>query len=134
MHTKILRDIITASIVFLMLYTALSKLIAFDKFFHQLQRNPVTGIAPLFFAVAIPLIEIIIAIMLCLKPVRKYALFGFIVLMSVFTVYISGMLMFADKLPCSCGGVISAMSWKTHLLFNCFFIVAALVAFKWNGQ
>lgn len=132
MYTKILRDIITCCIIFLMLYTAFSKLFEYEKFYRQLLHNPVTEIAPFFFAVAIPLTEIGIAVLLCFERWRQYALYGFIALMSAFTVYIAGMLLFANTLPCSCGGVISTMSWKTHLVFNCLFIAAAILAIKWK--
>jgi hypothetical protein len=34
------------------------------------------------------------------------------------------------KLPCQCGGVISKMSWKEHVVFNAFFIVVNGLALK----
>lgn len=131
MNTRLYYGICSACI-FLFVYAGISKLLQLNKFAEQLQNSPVTTTTPFLFAVAIPLTEIGIAVLLCFERWRQYALYGFIALMSVFTVYIAGMLLFAIKLPCSCGGVISTMSWKTHLIFNCLFIAAAVLAVKWN--
>jgi hypothetical protein len=38
--------------------------------------------------------------------------------MLLFTVYLAWMIQFAAHLPCNCGGVISSMSWKQHIVFN----------------
>jgi hypothetical protein len=47
--------------------------------------------------------------------------------MTAFTLYIGYMVSFAEKLPCSCGGVISKMTWNQHLVFNIFFTLLSLL-------
>lgn len=50
-------------------------------------------------------------------------------LMTAFTIYIvliiSG---YFPKVPCTCGGVIRALGWKAHLVFNLIFLSAAILA------
>jgi len=37
------------------------------------------------------------------------------------------MLLSGQHLPCTCGGIISKMSWKQHLGFNALFILVGLI-------
>jgi hypothetical protein len=46
--------------------------------------------------------------------------------MLLFTGYIFIMLKYSSYLPCSCGGVLSNMSWKQHFVFNLAFSALAL--------
>jgi hypothetical protein len=43
-----------------------------------------------------------------------------VILLAIFTVYITGMLtlLHHKDLPCSCGGFINKMSWPLHVVFN----------------
>jgi hypothetical protein len=36
----------------------------------------------------------------------------------MFTAYIITILNFSEYIPCSCGGILQNMTWKTHLVFN----------------
>jgi hypothetical protein len=45
--------------------------------------------------------------------------------MIAFTLYIGAIMTFNKELPCSCGGIISLLSWKEHLVFNSVFILLA---------
>src|SRR3546814_5749620 len=47
--------------------------------------------------------------------------------MLVFTAYLLNMVFTVDSLPCSCGGVISSMSFDQHIVFNAGFIVLAVI-------
>jgi hypothetical protein len=49
--------------------------------------------------------------------------------MAAFTGYIGFMLLSNIELPCSCGGVISSLSWKNHLVFNILFLLLASVGY-----
>jgi hypothetical protein len=40
------------------------------------------------------------------------------------------MVSFDKNLPCSCGGIISKLSWKQHILFNLFFIMLSITGIK----
>ncbi|MFI8378863.1 MauE/DoxX family redox-associated membrane protein [Leeuwenhoekiella sp. NPDC079379] len=67
-----------------------------------------------------------LAALLLVSKTRRLGLLGSAVLMSVFTVYIAGMMLFIPELPCSCGGIINDLTWSQHLLFNLVFTALAI--------
>lgn len=114
-------EIISALLVFLFIYAAVSKLLDFDKFNYQLHQSPFIANISGFVAWAIPLGEIGISILLISKRTRIVGLYLSLFLMLLFTGYIFIMLKYSSYLPCSCGGVLSKMSWKQHFIFNLLF-------------
>lgn len=111
----------------LFLYTASSKLIGLSDFKLQLGRSEFLGLFAEWIVWMVPLLEIVLAILLLTKVYRLLALYGSLILMSLFTGYIAWILQFSDHIPCSCGGVISSMGWETHLVFNACWIVLAII-------
>lgn len=110
--------IIASFFVVLFLYAALSKLKVYDTFKFQLSRSPfITRYAALT-AWTLPLGEILVALVLLVPRSRLLGLFGSLFLMSMFTAYIFIMTHFSYYIPCSCGGVLSKMSWSVHFYFN----------------
>ena len=111
-------ELISALLLFLFTYTALSKLLDFEKFKYQVSQSPfITNISWLVIW-SIPLAELIISIFLLFKRTRLAGLYLSFFLMLLFTGYVFIMLRYSSYLPCSCGGVLSIMSWKQHFIFN----------------
>ena len=80
-------------------------------------------------AYLIPFGEIAICLLLVFTRTKKTGYYLSLLAMVLFTVYIIYILAaYANNLPCICGGVISMMSWKQHLLFNLFFILITIRA------
>ena len=104
--------------IFLLVYTASSKLLRPVAFKVVLSQSPPLAGAVDLWALIIPLAEAAVALLLVFEGARRAGLLGALVLMGLFTGYIVYMLLEAPHLPCSCGGVISALSWKQHLLLN----------------
>lgn len=115
--------------IFLFLYTAYFKVADHENFSHVLSKSPAISsfIAPIL-AWAIPFSEILTACFLLIPWTRKTGLWLSFLLMLLFTAYLGYMLMSGKPLPCNCGGVISALTWKQHLLFNLFFLATAASA------
>jgi hypothetical protein len=114
-------ELISALLLVLFVYTALSKLLDFDKFKYQIGQSPfITNISWLVIW-SIPLAEIITSIFLIIRRTRLAGLYLSFFLMLLFTGYVFIMLSYSSYLPCSCGGVLSIMSWKQHFVFNCVF-------------
>jgi len=111
----------------LFLYTASSKLMGLSDFKLQLDRSEILGPSAEWIAWMVPLLELVLAILLLIKAYQLAALYGSLILMTLFTGYIAWMLRFSDHIPCSCGGVISSMGWETHLVFNACWMVLALI-------
>lgn len=115
---------------FLFLYTAYAKIIGHDRFLKGLIRIRVlTGLA-VYISWAVPLTEVLIASLLILPKTFLWGLYAFTGLMVVFTGYITGMVLWADQLPCHCGGAIEQLSWTQHIGFNLAFIAVAIGALR----
>ncbi len=119
-------EIISSLLILLFAYTALSKLLDFNNFRFTLSKSPLIGNNAAFVAIALPLIEIVVAALLFFHKTRLAGLYSSFALMTVFTLYLGYMLSFASKLPCSCGGVLKQMTWTQHLFFNIFFVTISL--------
>lgn len=131
-HTKNIRltDVILEVICFLYLllfiYAAVNKLLDFQQFKDQLAQSDIWSGYGHWIAGLVPLTELVLAILLLIRPYRLLALYGSLGLMMLFTTYIIVLLYFSDHIPCSCGGVISNMGWTSHLVFNLCFMGLAL--------
>ena len=119
------RNLITLGYTLLILlwsYTGLSKIIDHTDFQSQLERIFPFPLA-MAIACSIPVMEITAAFALAFKSLRTPGLYLSLLLMIIFTIYVfivvSGYL---SKAPCSCGGIISALSWKAHLVINIMFL------------
>jgi len=119
-------DVCAFALVFLFVYTATSKLFKIDVFQVQLDRFPWIRPMALFLAWAVPIVELVAVVLLLSVRVRRMGFILSLALMTAFTLYLALMLGTEKHLPCSCGGVISALSWKQHLIFNIVFTGIAL--------
>lgn len=113
--------------IVLFVYTAASKLIHLGQFQLQLERFPFISSYATWIAIGVPLVELIIAGLFLFEKYIMTALYASMSLMILFTIYIIMVLSFSDSIPCSCGGVVSSMGWKTHIIFNSTFIILALI-------
>lgn len=86
----------------------------------------------------LPILEIGIASMLLVSALRKTGLLFSVILLMLFTGYVGWIgLGFAERVPCSCGGVLSSLDWEEHLVFNLVFLGIAgygLWFEKWKSQ
>lgn len=110
----------------LFLYTGISKLTDLSVFKEQLSESPLfSRVVPLI-AIAVPAMEFLIVLLLLIPRWRLKGFYAALILMVSFTIYIVVLLSIDDKLPCSCGGIISQLSWPQHLLVNTSFIIMAI--------
>lgn len=119
---------ICSLLIFLFVYTALSKLFEFETFQRVLSRSPLIGDYNKVIARSIPAVEIATSVLLLFRYSRRVGLYMSLGLMITFTIYIGYMLVFAAHLPCACGGVIQRMGWTGHFLFN--LLVTLLCAYS----
>lgn len=114
-------------------YAAISKLLDFDLNMQQMrnQNFPIWMADILSYFISLSELSIVI---LLLTP--KNQGIGFVIssfLLLAFTIYIIITLShFFAKIPCSCGGIISNLSWTEHLLFNSFFISLSIFGFIYH--
>lgn len=120
-------EIISMLFVILFVYTAISKFMDFTLFKETIASSPVLAPVAGVAAWVIPIVEILVSILLLIPVLRLKGLYAALGLMMAFTLYIIYILKFSPHIPCSCGGVIELMSWREHLVFNCGFIVLAIL-------
>ncbi|SFH19429.1 MauE/DoxX family redox-associated membrane protein [Pedobacter insulae] len=111
-------------LVFLWIYTALSKLSDLTEFKKQLDNQTFGNSTATFLFWFIPISELTAAALLLFRKTRYAGLMLSTLLMFLFTGYIALVLLgFYERTPCSCGGVLKEMSWQMHLWFNIFFLL-----------
>lgn len=120
----------TAIFIFIFLYTAINKLADLDKFRVTIVRSPLIGDNAAIVARLVPVVELVVCLLLFFPRTRGIGLLGSLVLWVVFTLYIAWMLVYAERLPCSCGGFVSSLTWPQHLAFNIAGSILAAVACK----
>lgn len=130
---EILVFIICLACLFLFAISAYDKIVAHDRFLTGLSKVEFIGSRALLVSWAVPILEIAIAILLCIPPTYKWGLYSFAGLMVLFTLYIGSMLGWAEKLPCHCNLIIDRLSWVEHIWFNLGFIALAVCAL-WLGR
>jgi len=109
---------IAGFLAFVFLYTACSKLLTFNVTLFDMKRNPLLEHYAYFLSIAVPVTEIIVAILLIIPKSRKYGLWASLALVLSFTLYVCILLFSKMDLPCTCGGIIRELSWRQHLLVN----------------
>jgi putative oxidoreductase len=130
MKRKTIIEVISALFILLFVYTATSKLFEMEKFKFVLKSFPVFGSWAGFIAYAVPITELAVSALLVIPRFRRVGLYASCGLMSFFTLYLGFMIAFFPKLPCSCGGVISQMTWTQHVIFNALFTGLSILAIR----
>jgi uncharacterized membrane protein YphA (DoxX/SURF4 family) len=115
---RLLVEVIALLFVILFLYTGISKLMEFDIFQEQLNDSPIVGFAAPIVAWGLPITEFIVSILLFIPKYRLIGLYAAFILMILFTGYVGILLSISTELPCSCGGIMEALSWPAHLVVN----------------
>lgn len=131
---KILLEVIISLLIILFIYTGLNKILDYSNFRFQLGQSPFIQPFAGVIASTLPTGEILIAVLLVFNRARILALYASFTLMALFTGYIWLMLHYAYDLPCSCGGVLAALSWHDHLIFNSAFTILAFLGIVLQSQ
>ncbi|WEK36132.1 MAG: hypothetical protein P0Y53_01345 [Candidatus Pseudobacter hemicellulosilyticus] len=119
-------EIICSLYIILFIYTGINKILDYEKFKFEMGRSPFIENMAGLIAVALPAGELIMATMSIIPRTRLLGLYLSTFTMAMFTGYIWLMLTYASDLPCSCGGVLAAMSWNDHLYFNAAFTLLGI--------
>jgi hypothetical protein len=111
-------EVIASLFIFLFVYVAISKLVAHELFRVVLSKSPLLTHFSVLLSWLVPIMELLVSALLFVPRFRSAGLLASFLLMMAFTVYIGYMLSMSSQLPCSCGGVLSKLSWRGHFWFN----------------
>lgn len=125
LYKQSLVEAIAFLFILLFVYTATDKLMHQLKFEFAISQFPVIGNFSPWLSGLIPALEILVSLVLIIPGTRRAGLAGTFVLMLGFTVFTALMLLMAEKLPCSCGGMISELTWRQHLVLNLVLLILA---------
>jgi uncharacterized membrane protein YphA (DoxX/SURF4 family) len=110
------------------MYAGASKLLDYERFRIELGKSPLlAGIAE-WVGWALPAGEILLSTLLVIPRFQTLALFMAFSLMVMFTAYLITILNFSFYVPCTCGGILQGMSWKTHIQFNLVILLLTMTA------
>jgi len=123
-------EAITILTLSLFLYAAISKIMDYAVFKEQLAESPLLSFAAKPIVIGVPIVEFALVILLAVPRWRLKGLYASLVLLAAFTIYIIVMMTTSDHLPCSCGGLLSQLSWKAHIFFNGGFILLNAIAIR----
>ncbi|WP_256007503.1 MauE/DoxX family redox-associated membrane protein [Pedobacter deserti] len=122
-------QLITLALSLLFLYASLSKLLNYEKSKEEMMNQVFPAVIARILTWLVPVAEVIIALTLTCKPLRRKALWCSFMLLSAFSLYIAITMSGAfGRIPCSCGGILKNMSYATHLAFNLGFVALAGIA------
>lgn len=114
--------------IFLFTYTAYAKIVDHERFLKGLSKVQRLENYAIYISWLAPIMELLISLLLIIPKTQILGLKIFTAIMGIFTLYITVMLLWAEKLPCNCGGAIEKLSWTQHLWFNLGFIVLSSLA------
>lgn len=98
--------------------TGLSKILGFAEFTRQLIHILGEELS-IPASVAIPLLELAAAVTIAFQKTKVFGLYISVFLLTAFTAYVILVLAgYFGPAPCTCGGIITALSWKQHLIVN----------------
>jgi len=125
------RNFLTNSIVFffivLFLYTGIMKFTEIHNVRQQLSLSPLMASLSGVISWALPIGEMLLAIALFIPKWRVLGLYASLMLMTLFTGYVTFILLSDDQLSCSCGGIIEELSLPQHVIFNSACVFLSLV-------
>ena len=121
-------ECVCSLLILLFLYASISKFLDFKTFVGQMNNQPLPNSWTPFLVWSIPLFEIAISVALIFEYTRLIGLYASLVLMAVFTAY-TGLVLFHffAYVPCSCGGVISKLTWPQHFALNITYVSLSIL-------
>ncbi|WP_200976463.1 MauE/DoxX family redox-associated membrane protein [Echinicola sp. 20G] len=121
-------ELIPLLIAFLFAYTAVSKVYDWQGTEIALRNQvfPLWMVEGLLWG--LPAMELTVAIMVLTQKWRRRGMWASFGLMVTFTGYLGLVILNVfDRVPCSCGGILSGLGWEEHLVFNLTVLVLMVV-------
>lgn len=125
---------ITSFLILVFGYTGLDKLIRWKANWGSFHNQPVPPELAEFLAYAVPISELLIALLLIFSSSRWWGFLASTLLLTVFTTYVG--LIWAGafpQVPCSCAGILESLGWAEHFWLNLGLIGISVLGLKLEG-
>lgn len=126
--------VLSSLLILIWIYTGLEKLLRFEqshKAFHN-QTFPVELAE--FLSYAVPISELLLALLLLFSVTRWWGYLGSILLLTVFLTYVGLIWVGAfPRVPCNCAGIIESLGWAEHFVLNLGLIGVAVFGLSMEG-
>ncbi len=127
MPQRIIVQIATLLLVFVLVYTGLTKWINFNHFSRSMLSQPLPYALTNVLIYLIPFIEIVAALLLIPQHTRQLGLWITSLLMIAFTAYVVYIKLSAlENTTCPCGGLFSQLNWNQHTWVNSLLTIIAI--------
>jgi len=118
-------------LIVLWIYAAGSKLWFYTEFKIQLSRQPLPEWSMPLLQWLIPMLELGAVALLSFQRTLSKGFLSSFILMFLFTCYVGfGLAHVYDKVPCSCGGILGKLGWRSHFAFNIIFTIIAFTGWR----
>lgn len=122
MKKMIALEIICFLLIALLLYAGVSRLLEIKTFTDDINNQPFPNQLTPLFVYGIPAWQLLTAIALMFEKTRLVGFGSALAIMLLYATYNTLILAnYFGRVPCTCGGMIRHMDWRTHLIFSLFF-------------
>lgn len=118
MGKKIFLYFITVIFILLFMYTGVDKLRNSEALSIQIKEIPFLKPFASWLLALVACIELAVVILLTRKSSRLAGLYACLILMLSFTLYLILISYFSEGVTCSCGGILTQLPQKLHIIFN----------------
>jgi hypothetical protein len=130
-HANLFTEASAIVLAFVFLYTTGSKWLDMEATREAFMNQPFPKRMGLGLAYILPAVEFVSAILLLLPSARKIGFGIALLLMGAFTGYVALVLTgIFGRIPCSCGGIVSALGWGEHLILNIALLTIAILGYR----
>ena len=111
--------IFTTLLILLWTYTGFDKLFRFSESRRAFYNQTFPAELAEILSYAVPISELLIALLLLFSVTRWWGYLGSLLLLSVFTTYVGLIWVGAfPRVPCNCAGILESMGWAEHFVLN----------------
>jgi hypothetical protein len=120
MKRQQLLAIIVLLLSLLFVYATGAKAFAYDRFVSDLGKSPLlqSFINESTLAKSVLGMEFLTVVLLHIPSTKKWGLYAAFIQLLVFTGYLSALYLFYPHSACACNGILGAVTYPAHLIFN----------------
>ncbi|MFC5623285.1 MauE/DoxX family redox-associated membrane protein [Algoriphagus winogradskyi] len=114
-----MHKIISTLLILLWTYTGFDKIFRFEASRKAFLNQTFPAELAEILAYAIPITELLLALLLLFKVTRWWGYLGSILLLTVFITYVGLIWVGAfPRVPCNCAGILESLGWAEHFWMN----------------